>query len=122
MAGPRDRRDRDDRDRGDRDDRKNGVRRGRRKHCQFCVARVEIIIDYKNVSLMRQYMDDRSRIRKARQTGTCRRHQNRISSAIKRSREIALVPYVTEGTMEGRGGRRGGWGGGGGGGGSRDDR
>ncbi|HEY3398946.1 MAG TPA: 30S ribosomal protein S18 [Armatimonadota bacterium] len=94
MAGPRDR-DRD-RDRGDRDDRRGGVRRGRRKHCQFCVAKVEIIIDYKNVSMLRQYLDDRARIRKARQTGTCRRHQNRVSSAIKRSREMALIPYVAD--------------------------
>ena len=104
MAGPRDRR---DSDRGDRDDRRGGMRRPRRKHCSFCVARTEIVIDYKNVSLMRQFMDDRSRIRKARQTGTCRRHQNRIAAAIKRSREVALVPYVTEGTLEPRGGRRG---------------
>lgn len=111
MGGARDR-DRDrDRNRAEREDRRGGIRRGRRKHCSFCVARPPIVIDYKNVSLMRQYMDDRSRIRKARQTGTCRRHQNLIAAAIKRSREIALVPYVTESVMEGRGGRRGGGGG-----------
>ena len=85
----------------DRDDRggrggPNGRRPGRRRHCQFCVSRVEIIIDYKNVNMLRQYLDDRARIRKARQTGTCRRHQNRLASAIKRSREMALIPYVAE--------------------------
>jgi small subunit ribosomal protein S18 len=46
--------------------------------------------------MLRQYLDDRARIRKARQTGTCRRHQNRVSSAIKRSREMALIPYVAD--------------------------
>lgn len=70
--------------------------RGRRKRCKFCTSRQELVIDYKNVELLRQYLDDRSRIRKARQTGACRRHQSRLASAIKRSREIALVPYVTE--------------------------
>lgn len=94
MPGPRDR-DRD-RDRGGRSERKGSVRRPRRKHCQFCIARPAIVIDYKNVTMLRQYMDDRARIRKARQTGTCRRHQNRLATAIKRAREIALLPYVAE--------------------------
>ncbi len=94
MPGPRDR-DRD-RDRGGRGERKGSVRRPRRKHCQFCIARPPIIIDYKNVTMLRQYMDDRARIRKARQTGTCRRHQNRLATAIKRAREIALLPYVAD--------------------------
>ena len=70
--------------------------RGRRRQCQFCVSRVEIIIDYKNVTMLRQYLDDRARIRKARQTGTCRRHQSRLAGAVKRSREMALIPYVAD--------------------------
>ncbi len=82
--------------RGRRDDRDSRYRRGRRKRCKFCTSRRELIIDYKNVDLLRQYLDDRSRIRKARQTGTCRRHQSQVAAAIKRSREMALVPYVTE--------------------------
>ena len=56
-------------------------------------ARVNII-DYKNVELLRQYVDERGRIRKARQTGACRKHQSRIADAIKRAREMALVEYV----------------------------
>lgn len=56
-------------------------------------ARVNII-DYKNVELLRQYIDERGRIRKARQTGACRKHQSRIADAIKRAREMALVEYV----------------------------
>ena len=57
---------------------------------------MEIIIDYKNVTMLRQYLDDRARIRKARQTGTCRRHQSRLAGAVKRSREMALIPYVAD--------------------------
>jgi small subunit ribosomal protein S18 len=86
-------------DRGERGGERGGrgqQRRGRRRHCQFCVSRVEIIIDYKNVNMLRQYLDDRARIRKARQTGTCRRHQSRLASAIKRSREMALLPYIAD--------------------------
>jgi small subunit ribosomal protein S18 len=69
---------------------------GRRKHCQFCVSPREHVIDYKNIDLLRRFMDDRMRIRKARQTGTCRQHQARLAGAIKRSREMALVPYVAD--------------------------
>jgi small subunit ribosomal protein S18 len=83
-------------DRDDRGGRGGQQHRGRRRQCQFCVSRVEIVIDYKNVNMLRQYLDDRARIRKARQTGTCRRHQARLASAIKRSREMALIPYVAE--------------------------
>jgi small subunit ribosomal protein S18 len=46
--------------------------------------------------MLRSYMDDRARIRKARATGTCRRHQSRIAAAIKRAREMALLPYVAD--------------------------
>jgi len=94
-------------DRGDREDRRDRARRPRRKRCQFCTARTEIIIDYKNASLMRGYLDDRGRIRKARQAGSCRRHQSRMASAVKRAREIALIPYVLHEpeSTEARGGR-----------------
>ena len=71
------------------------MRHRKRKVCQFCVEPRGRIIDYKNVRLLEQFLDDRKRIRKARQTGTCRRHQNRLAWAIKRSREIALVPFVS---------------------------
>ncbi len=73
-----------------------GTRTRRRKVCRFCAAPRENIIDYKNVPLLRRYLDDDARIRKARQTGTCRKHQARLANAIKRSRELALLPYVPE--------------------------
>jgi len=45
---------------------------------------------------MRSFIDDRGRIRKARQTGSCRKHQSRVAQAVKRSREIALLPYALD--------------------------
>jgi len=50
-------------------------------------------MDYKNIEMLADYLDDRGRIRKARQTGTCRKHQNQLSQCIKRAREVALLPY-----------------------------
>ncbi len=73
--------------------RQRGDRR-KKKVCRFCVDRGPNKIDYKNVHLLRNYIDDNGRIKKARQTGTCRRHQSRVAMAIKRSREMALLPYV----------------------------
>ncbi len=60
----------------------------------FCTEPRTYVIDYKNLRMLEQYIDDRKRVRKARQTGTCRRHQNRLAGAIKRAREMALLPYV----------------------------
>lgn len=71
-----------------------GMRRRRKKVCMFCVEPRSYIIDYKNLRILEQYVDDRKRIRKARQTGTCRRHQARLAHAVKRAREMALLPFV----------------------------
>lgn len=75
-----------------------GYQRGgggrRRKVCIFCVDRGKHVIDYKNTRLLAQFIDDDGSIKKARQTGTCRRHQNRLATQIKRAREIALLPYT----------------------------
>ena len=74
-----------------------GGRGGRRKKvCRFCAAPRENIIDYKNVPLLKRYLDDDWQIRKARQTGTCRKHQAQLAGAIKRAREIALLAFVPE--------------------------
>jgi len=72
------------------------VRRRKKKICIFCAEPQTHIIDYKNLALLEQFIDDRKRIRKARQTGTCRRHQSRIALAIKRAREMALLPYTPD--------------------------
>ncbi len=85
------RRDRDRRYRGDRDGRDR-----KKKVCRFCTQRGAAVIDYKNIQLLRSFIDERGRIKKARQTGTCRRHQSRMAQAIKRAREMALLPYTTD--------------------------
>lgn len=65
----------------------------RRRNCQFCREKVEEV-DYKNVAQLRRYISEKGKIRSRRITGTCRRHQVQVAVAIKRAREMALLPYV----------------------------
>lgn len=69
--------------------------RKRKKVCQFCVDKCTNI-DYKDVSKLRKFMSERSKILPRRTTGTCAVHQRQLTEAIKRSRQIALLPYVTD--------------------------
>ncbi len=64
----------------------------RRKYCFFCKEGVETV-DYKDFSTLRRFMSERGKIRSRRTTGACRRHQRQVAVAIKRAREIALLPY-----------------------------
>jgi small subunit ribosomal protein S18 len=68
-------------------------RRQRKKYCAFCKDKVEYI-DFKDTQMLRKYITDRGKIKPRRVTGTCAQHQHRLSSAIKRAREMALVPYA----------------------------
>lgn len=65
----------------------------RRRYCYFCKEKVEEV-DYKNYNQLKRYVSDRGKIRSRRVTGTCRRHQRQLAIAIKRAREMALLPYV----------------------------
>ncbi len=65
----------------------------RRKSCQFCKAKVEEV-DYKDTNVLRRYISEKGKIRSRRITGACRKHQNQVSRAVKRAREMALLPYV----------------------------
>lgn len=85
---------REQRNRGYRGDRDGRARK--KKVCRFCTQRGAAVIDYKNIQLLRSFTDERGRIKKARQSGTCRRHQSRMAQAIKRAREMALLPYTTD--------------------------
>jgi small subunit ribosomal protein S18 len=85
-------------------DRKGGVGSGRRKPCPFCRDKIEQV-DYKDTGVLRRFISEKGKIRSRRITGACRRHQNQIARAVKRARELALLPYVAEGATEGpRGG------------------
>ena len=68
---------------------------GRRKPCQFCRDKVEFV-DYKDFGTLRRAMSEKGKIRSARITGNCRRHQKQLATAIKRARELGLLPYVSD--------------------------
>ena len=70
-------------------------RKPRRKVCQFCVEKVQHI-DYKDVMRLRRFTSERGKILPRRMTGTCAKHQRQLSTAIKRARTIALMPYVSD--------------------------
>ena len=74
--------------------RRGGPRR-RNRVCQFCVENAKSI-DYKSVSLLRQYINERGRILPRRRTAACAKHQRMLSRAIKRARHVALLPYTGE--------------------------
>src|SRR5687767_13674083 len=67
----------------------------RRKVCAFCVDKVTHI-DYKDVLRLRRFLSERGKIEPRRKTGTCAKHQRRLSTALKRARHIALLPYTAE--------------------------
>ena len=69
--------------------------RKRRKVCAFCVDKVEQI-DYKDAAKLRRFTSERAKILPRRTTGTCAMHQRQLTEAIKRARQLALLPYVTE--------------------------
>ena len=82
-------------DRGDRAARRPRGRRPRRKVCQFCVHKVEHI-DYKDTAKLRRYVTERGKIVPRRISGNCAKHQRQLTTAIKRARVIALLPFVAE--------------------------
>lgn len=69
------------------------ARQPRKKFCQFCKDDTDFI-DYKDATLLRKYMTDRGKIKPSRVTGACTQHQRDLANAIKRAREMALVPYT----------------------------
>ena len=71
------------------------VRRTRRKVCQFCVDKVDAV-DYTDVPTLRKYITDRGKILPRRITGNCAKHQRALTVAVKRARQIAILPYVVD--------------------------
>ena len=67
----------------------------RKKVCAFCVDKVTSI-DYKDTAKLRRFTSERGKILPRRTTGTCAAHQRQLTVAIKRARQIALLPYVAE--------------------------
>ncbi|TMD10365.1 MAG: 30S ribosomal protein S18 [Chloroflexi bacterium] len=70
-------------------------KRAHRKVCAFCVEKADHI-DYKEVSRLRRYISERGKILPRRVTGTCARHQRTLTQALKRARQIALIPFTSD--------------------------
>ena len=66
----------------------------RKKVCAFCTE--NIVIDYKDTARLRKYISERAKILPRRVTGTCAKHQRELTTAIKRARQMALLPYVSD--------------------------
>ena len=69
--------------------------RSRRKVCAFCADKTKTI-DWKEVETLRRFVADNGSIRARRKTGTCAKHQRRLAIAIKRARQISLLPFTSE--------------------------
>ncbi len=69
-------------------------RRPRKKVCNFCADKIKI--DYKDVNRLKKFISDRGKILPRRTTGTCAKHQRELTIAIKRAREMALLPFVVD--------------------------
>ena len=67
----------------------------RRKVCTFCTER-DAVIDYKNPAQLRKFISERGKILPRRMTGTCARHQRQLTVAVKRARQVALLPYISD--------------------------
>jgi small subunit ribosomal protein S18 len=67
----------------------------RRKVCKFCADKIDDI-NYKDVKLLSPFVPERGKILPRRISGTCAMHQRKLQTALKRARQLALVPYVTE--------------------------
>ena len=75
--------------------RRDRSRKPRRKVCSFCVDKVEEI-DYKDFAKLRRYITERGKILPRRISGNCAKHQRQMTTAIKRARNVALLPFTCE--------------------------
>ena len=69
--------------------------RKRKKICIFCADKVDYI-DYKDTAKLRKFISERGKILPRRISGTCAKHQRDVNTAIKRARQVALLPYITD--------------------------
>lgn len=67
----------------------------RRKVCQFCVDKIKEV-DYKDLTRLRRFLSERGKIEPRRKTGTCAKHQRSLNVALKRARQLAMLPFTAE--------------------------
>ncbi|MDI3280253.1 MAG: 30S ribosomal protein S18 [Bacillota bacterium] len=70
-------------------------RKGKKKVCAFCTDKVKVV-DYKEVARLRRFITERGKILPRRISGNCAKHQRQLTVAIKRARQVALLPYTVE--------------------------
>ena len=70
-------------------------RKFKKRYCKYCEAKVEFI-DYKDLRSLKHSLSERYKIMPRRLTGNCKRHQDMVSGAIKRAREVAFIPYIVD--------------------------
>jgi len=75
--------------------RSNNPRRRKKKVCIFCADKMDYI-DYKDVACLRKFTSERAKILPRRISGTCAKHQRQLTIAIKRARQVALLPYISD--------------------------
>lgn len=69
--------------------------RPRRRVCSFCADKSKEI-DYKDIGTLKKYVSDRGKILPRRATGTCAKHQRRVTEEVKKARQVALLPYSAD--------------------------
>jgi small subunit ribosomal protein S18 len=72
-----------------------GFETRKRKTCRFCENRIDVI-DYKDERLLRKFISERGKIVPRRISGNCAWHQRRLTTAVKRARHLALIPFTHE--------------------------
>jgi small subunit ribosomal protein S18 len=91
------RKERNDGERGERGPRRTGGSSGggsrRKKTCPFCVDNAPVI-DYKDLDMLKRYVSDRGKMMPSRITGVSAKYQRQLTTAIKRARQLALLPYT----------------------------
>ncbi len=70
-------------------------KRPRKKVCEFCEDKIDFI-DYKDTAKLQRYTTDRGKILSRRITGTCAKHQRAVTTAVKRARIVALMPFLKD--------------------------
>ena len=71
------------------------IRRAKKKICSFCVDKVDDI-NYKDISKLKKFISERGKILPRRISGNCAKHQRQMTTAVKRARHIALLPYTSD--------------------------
>ena len=84
-----------DKDKGKGEARPRGGFFRRRGVCKFCAEKIDYI-NYKDVRVLTPFLPERGKIQPRRISGTCAKHQRKLQTAIKRARQLALIPYVTD--------------------------